>query len=203
MRFPASQQRSTRNERYAKISSYSRSGSPSGSVWSTMSAQSRAAKVKDKRGRLPDQRTPKYKERTSSRPVAERVRSSKSGGDRREGKSRAAARVSAQQVHAKRDTMGGSVRRGSDDIRSYLVRRDRPNPPREKSIFRRRGSVTSPIVVKESSSDASSKTRWGPQPTCHGHLPRRRRSPAWLRGQGNLTVTSEDRAAVSYTVASQ
>ena len=132
------QQRSSRGKRYAKISSYSRSGSPSGSVWSTLSAQSRMAEKTTREGRSPDQRTPKSLGRTSPHPTAERARTP-TGGNRREGKPRAAARVSVQQVHAQRDAKGGSSERGSRDIRSYMVRRDRVKPAREPNRPQQRG----------------------------------------------------------------
>ena len=95
---------SERSERYKRLSSYSRTGSPSGSVWSTMSAM---AERDEHRKRPSDQR-----QQSESVPPLARQKAGRSALQKREqervgGELGAVGSSQARHVHARREREAG------------------------------------------------------------------------------------------------
>ena len=157
---------SERSERYKRLSSYSRTGSPSGSVWSTMSAM---AERDEHRKRPSDQR-----QQSESVPPLARQKAGRSALQKREqervgGELGAVGSSQARHVHARREREAGKlggegapedssapIAQVDGDIRRYLVRNDAVSTPAPR--MHERGSMSSPIPVRDSEDSGSSTT---------------------------------------------
>ena len=158
---------SARSRRYKKISSYSREadGSPSGSVWSTMSEMAKRDTI---HMRSSDQRQHKDSVPSSPQQVAGTLNPDVRGSGRKDDKIGAAELSQARHVHAhsetgtlkQKDASGpnttpSSVKRGDGDIRRYMVRRSEGMAtPAPKSV--KRSAMISPIIVDDSEGSESS-----------------------------------------------